>query len=75
MMVASVFMGAAIGIPTLFLDITYWSRFQALSYTFVGIVIGTVIYIAFLLLLNVISKQDIKRTLSGALPSHRKGRN
>ncbi len=74
-MTASVFMGAVIGIPTLFLDIANWSRFQALSYTFVGIVIGTVIYIALLLLLNVISKQDIKRTLSGALPSHRKGRN
>ena len=40
MIVSSIVMGAAVGLPTLWLDFTHWSRMLAMGYLTVAIVVG-----------------------------------
>lgn len=57
---ASVVMGAVIGVPTLFIDFSAWSRLEALLYVFVAIVAGAVLYFLQLFLYKEISKNDLR---------------
>ncbi|MGM0941824.1 MAG: putative polysaccharide biosynthesis protein [Bacillota bacterium] len=61
--VASVLMGAVIGIPTLFIPISEWTRIQALLYLVGATVIGIIIYILQLQLYNVVHKNDILKNI------------
>ncbi|WP_226675856.1 polysaccharide biosynthesis protein [Rossellomorea aquimaris] len=56
---ASLIMGAIIGLPTLFLSISNWTRLQALLYAGGAAVIGAMIFFALIVLLKGISKQEL----------------
>lgn len=59
--IASLVMGAVIGLPTLWFDVASWSRFAALGYLIVSIGLGEAIYFALLWITKAINKQDIKQ--------------
>ncbi len=61
MIVASIVMGAAVGLPTLWLDFTQWSRMAAMGYLTVAIIVGGVLYFLLLWLMKAIHKQDLKK--------------
>lgn len=61
MIVASIVMGALVGLPTLWLDIADWSRLWALGYLIVTITIGGAIYFLLLWVMKAIHKQDLKK--------------
>ncbi|WP_249663461.1 polysaccharide biosynthesis C-terminal domain-containing protein, partial [Lysinibacillus fusiformis] len=44
MIVSSIVMGAAVGLPTLWLDFTHWSRMLAMGYLPVAIIVGGALY-------------------------------
>ncbi|CDQ38366.1 MULTISPECIES: putative polysaccharide biosynthesis protein [Virgibacillus] len=62
-MIASISMGAVIGVPTLYVSITDWSRVQALLYLLVAMFIGVTIYVLQLYLFNVVNKTDIVKNI------------
>ncbi|WP_341301611.1 polysaccharide biosynthesis protein [Lysinibacillus sp. FSL H8-0500] len=61
MIIASIVMGALVGLPTLWLDIANWTRLWALGYLIVTIIMGGAIYFLLLWLTKAIHKQDLKR--------------
>lgn len=61
MIVSSIVMGAAVGLPTLWLDFTHWSRMSAMGYLTIAIVVGGAIYFLLLWLMKAIHKQDLKK--------------
>lgn len=61
MIVSSIVMGAAVGLPTLWLDFTHWSRMLAMGYLTVAIVVGGALYFLLLWLMKAIHKQDLKK--------------
>jgi O-antigen/teichoic acid export membrane protein len=56
---ASLVMGAVIGLPTLLLNVAAWGRLMALIYVLAALVIGVMIYLALILLLKGVDKQDL----------------
>ncbi|MFD1848660.1 DUF5693 family protein [Oceanobacillus bengalensis] len=58
---SSIIMASIIGLPTLFIDFTEWSRVQALLYIFIAVLFGMTVYFILLLLWKVIEKEDLKR--------------
>jgi O-antigen/teichoic acid export membrane protein len=58
--ISSIIMGAAIGLPTLLVDIQHWTRIQALLYTGGAILIGAIIFFGLIILLKGISKTELK---------------
>ncbi|OZU88376.1 polysaccharide biosynthesis/transport protein [Virgibacillus indicus] len=58
---ASVTMGAVIGIPTLLIGFEGWTRFQASLYLFAAILFGIAIYLLQLFVFKIIDKKDLKR--------------
>ncbi|MGJ9458142.1 putative polysaccharide biosynthesis protein [Oceanobacillus sp. CF4.6] len=61
MIFASLVMGIIIGVPTLLLDVASWSRIQAMGYLILTIAAGAAIYFLLLLVLKVLSKNDLKK--------------
>ncbi|RUL53201.1 putative polysaccharide biosynthesis protein [Lysinibacillus antri] len=61
MIVASIVMGAVIGVPTFMLDIANWSRLVALLYVGVAIIIGGAVYFALLWVTKGIDRTDMKQ--------------
>ncbi|ASK62139.1 polysaccharide biosynthesis/transport protein [Virgibacillus phasianinus] len=57
---SSLTMAAIIGIPTLFINFTDWSRLQALAYAVIAILFGTGFYFIQLYLMRVINKHTIR---------------
>lgn len=60
---ASVIMGAVIGIPTLFFDLSEWTRLQALGYIIIAIIFGAIIYFLQLFLYKGIDRKEIQTLL------------
>lgn len=58
---SSILMGVVIGLPTLWFDITNWSRLLAMGYLVVSILLGGVIYFALLWVTKAINKEDMKQ--------------
>ncbi|MCM3238458.1 polysaccharide biosynthesis protein [Heyndrickxia oleronia] len=56
---ASIVMGAVVGVPTLYLQITDWGRMSALLYLGGSIVIGGLIYAILLILLKAIDREEL----------------
>nr|WP_253733024.1 hypothetical protein [Lysinibacillus sphaericus] len=54
MIVSSIVMGAAVGLPTLWLDFTHWSRMWAMGYLTIAIIIGGAIYFLLLWLMKLL---------------------
>lgn len=57
---SSMIMAAAIGIPTLFLDIAGWSRIQALGYTAGAVIVGGSIYMVLVILLKGLDRETLQ---------------
>ncbi|WP_277680379.1 DUF5693 family protein, partial [Gracilibacillus dipsosauri] len=60
---SSIIMGAIVGLPTLYFDITSWTRFTALIYVAAAIIIGAMVYFIQLYLFKVVD-----RSMLGSLP-------
>ncbi|WP_067728648.1 putative polysaccharide biosynthesis protein [Oceanobacillus damuensis] len=60
MIFSSLIMGLVIGIPSLLLDVSSWSRLQAIGYLIIAIAAGAAIYFILLLTLKVLTKNDLK---------------
>lgn len=58
---ASLLMGAVIGLPTLWFDIAGGSRFVALAYVVVAMLVGGAIYLGVLWFTRAISHEDLKQ--------------
>ncbi|KEK12013.1 polysaccharide biosynthesis/transport protein [Lysinibacillus sphaericus] len=61
MIVSSIVMGAAVGLPTLWLDFTHGSRMWAMGYLTIAIIVGGAIYFLLLWVMKAIHKQDLKK--------------
>lgn len=61
MVVSSVIMGAAIGLPTLNFHIEAWSRTTALAYSVIAIIAGIMIYFVILLATKTITLDEITK--------------
>lgn len=59
--ISSIIMGGIIGLPTLWSDLTDWSRIFALAYVVLGMAIGGIVYFALLWITKTITKQDLKQ--------------
>lgn len=57
--VSSLFMGLAVGLPTLAWDFTAWSRLTTLLYLFVSILIGGIVYVVLLLVTKGINREEV----------------
>jgi len=57
---ASIIMGAIIGLPTVYFDIGAWSRLGAVGYLGIAIPLGAALYFAMLFVMRVVSKEDLK---------------
>lgn len=58
---AAVVMAAVVGLPTLYFDMAQWSRLVALSYVFVGMGVGTVVYFALLWVSKAVNADDLAK--------------
>ncbi len=60
MILSALVMGAVIGVPTLYLGVTEWSRIASMGYVVLSMAVGGAIYFTLLLLSKAISKEDLQ---------------